>query len=145
MPQPNQEYTARRFQGFDTENPAIAGPRYDPGYDCEPPQFVRTELLYRARKRTACISFLKWAGTFALCAVILAGVIGNYTSKPHSAPTAALAAPATAGPLPQSVSVPEQDDDSLHDCPSRNLSSTAPRGELVRLPVRRATLVRLPH
>src|SRR5215471_21495267 len=39
MPQSNQEYTARRFQSFDSENPAPVGPRYGAAYDCElPPQ-----------------------------------------------------------------------------------------------------------
>jgi hypothetical protein len=34
MPQSNQEYTARRFQSFDTEN----------GYECELPDNVREQL-----------------------------------------------------------------------------------------------------
>jgi hypothetical protein len=43
---PNEEYTtARRFQLFDTENPATAGPRFDAGYECELPSGVRTELV----------------------------------------------------------------------------------------------------
>src|SRR6516162_2126005 len=41
MPQSNQDYTAGRFQSFDTEN---APPRYDAGYECVLPPGVRTEL-----------------------------------------------------------------------------------------------------
>ena len=49
---PNKEYTtARRFQLFDTENPATAGPRFDAGYECELPSGVRTELVGAPPKR----------------------------------------------------------------------------------------------
>src|SRR5262245_12075445 len=37
MPKPSQDYTARRFQSFDTENNGA-------GYDCELPPGVRSEL-----------------------------------------------------------------------------------------------------
>ena len=37
MPKSNQDYTAWRFQSFDTENNGD-------GYDCELPSHVRTEL-----------------------------------------------------------------------------------------------------
>ena len=47
MPQSNQDYTARRFQSFDTEKP----PRYDAGYECELPPGVRSELVAPRRPR----------------------------------------------------------------------------------------------
>src|SRR5262249_54844955 len=51
MPQSDQEYAARRFQSFDTENPATAGPHYRAGYDCELPPNIRSELVTPRRPR----------------------------------------------------------------------------------------------
>ena len=44
MPQSGQKYTARRFQSFNTET---TPPRYDAGFECEPPPNVRTELNHQ--------------------------------------------------------------------------------------------------
>jgi len=48
MLEPDQEYSARRFQSFDTEN---TPPGYDAGYECELPSDVRTELVAPKRPR----------------------------------------------------------------------------------------------
>jgi hypothetical protein len=48
MPHSNQDCRARRFQSFDTENPA---PRYDNGYDCELPPDMQSELGAPRRPR----------------------------------------------------------------------------------------------
>jgi hypothetical protein len=87
----------------------------------------------------------KWFGAFSISAAILVGTISNYPAHQHSSPALFNLNQAAPPPVLAPPLAPRQDDDAAHDCPSRNLSSPAPRAELVSLPVRRAILVRLPH
>src|SRR5215469_8497045 len=109
MPQSAQDNTARRFQSFDNEN---TPPRYDAGYDCEPPPDVREELRHprRARilhrtERGARAGIWKWVFAVGLCALILVCVIAHYGQQRESATPAVKAMP-TPHPAPTSAATP---------------------------------------
>jgi len=131
-------------------------------YEGELPAAVRREIgvpPLRARWPSTLLDLWKWPLACGLWIAILVGTISNYTAQRHTAhqpaPPPVLApspmiqiesAPRSSANLNPATTSGQDDDDALHDCPSRNLSSPAPRAKLVRLPVpvRRATLARLP-
>src|SRR6516164_1435368 len=52
MAELNQDFTARRFQSFDTRGVTPPPPpRCDAGYECEPPPEVQAELVRPRRPR----------------------------------------------------------------------------------------------
>jgi hypothetical protein len=147
MPKADQESLARRFHhdNFDTELP--------PDVRAElkaPPQerpVILERPIYQPTNRSG---IFKWGGGLALCAIILAGTIANYSGSPKAPGTpqqpdpvlkhskAILAAQST--PIPTlgpagSWRAPEQ------FAYNRN---AAPRATLVKLPPPRARLVSLP-
>ena len=148
MPQSNQEYTARRFQSLDNENVD--------GYECELPNDVRTELLPPKRPRIlrrpaprlqGRSGFLKWVGAFGLAAVILAGVIANYSQRQPSATPAVKAMP-TQQPVPTPAATPVPLPSGSAERWKAYLATQqtkAPRAILVKLPPPRAQLVSLPE
>ena len=63
---------------MDPNNPAAAESRYDPGYDCEPPPNVRSELVAPRRPRILgrkTQSRLKPAGKWPLYLAVLIAVV----------------------------------------------------------------------
>jgi hypothetical protein len=79
MRESTQDYSARRIQ-----------------FDCELPENARSELLRPKHPailgwpvyQPACAGIFKWVGGFAICAILLAGVIGHYSQslKPPATP-----------------------------------------------------------
>jgi hypothetical protein len=123
----NQDYTARRFTSFDTEN--VSPSRFDVGYECEPPPSIRTELKRPKRARRT-----RLYPTGFVILMLAAGLIAWWVN--HKSP-AQLAAPESTPPVP--IATPQPQGERL----VLRATLVAPRAQLVRLPVPRAQLVRL--
>jgi hypothetical protein len=142
---PQQDYSARRRQEF--EYPGAVGstpPRYDAGYECEPPPDVRAEL---GRPRRAQI--LKQPSdrpapdpqALMLRFVVLAVIAGGIANWLHPAGASrALAIHVEPSPVPPPEPTPEPAPHSNWE--SDTPSHSAPRAPLMKLPPPRAQLVR---
>jgi hypothetical protein len=145
MPQSGQDYTAWRFQSFDTEN-------ISPQYDCELPPEVRTELNRPKRPRilgrpkpATLNPGAKWPLYLVLlfCALVLGGALYSSWRQWDTAERArdkAISQPLAPQPTPAPTLGPAR---SWREYLANNPS--APRAVLVKLPPPRAMLVRLPE
>ena len=153
MPQSNQEYMARRFQGFHTRNDAGHGA----GYDTVLPPNARDELITPRRPRilerkkpvvlVPSTPATPWYFLFFLALVLVGGVAGNLwrqweaesaISQPVPAPHPTPAPAATPAPLPPGSASRWKEYLAAQQ-------TRAPRATLVKLPPPRAQLVRLPE
>ena len=163
MPQFDQESTARRFQSFDTENPAVAGPRYDAGYDTVLPPDVRQELVgERARdlsrsgqarrpitRHSKSSLLLKGAIGLGLV-VLLAASLALVSSRKPATPAPDLVLEHSKALLAQATSSGQpatgwHSDGTAYGKAGVIGQRTAPRATLVKLPPPKAQLVRLPE
>jgi hypothetical protein len=87
MSQPNQERTARRFESFHTETTPLG---YDADYECELPADAKAELGRIPPRPDPAPpgrgDILLLVGAVALAAVILVGVIANYSRQRNQSP-----------------------------------------------------------
>jgi hypothetical protein len=168
MLEPDQEYTTRRFQSFDTEN---TPPGYDAGYECELPPDVRTELVAPKRprilgrsKKVVLEPALKTRLSLVLlvAALVIGGLVINLwrqsgnlekqgSQKVERAKTnKAISQPLAQEPTPQPTPTPGPTVSTWREYIAQHpeqfpFAKPAPRAALVKLPPPRAQLVRVPE
>jgi hypothetical protein len=157
MPKSNQDYTARRFQSFDTE-------KGGDGYDCELPFHARNELAGPRRPPIARVADRRTREQvrlrsprgplyFVLLLVIALLIGGAAVTLWHqwNAERARGRQAISQSLAPQPAPTPVQTLNTWQQSSANNasaravLGNPAPRAQLVKLPPPRAQLVRLPE